>query len=170
MFTESLRTHLRGKEDVSRQTRYGRRKRIYSRFGETIQTDVPLLLEAIDEGRIDVTDLVADLPTDFEGGGLFETLAELLYELGDAVDGVNPADALDRGIYKRRSDTAREVFDRVLGDPQAAVSLREVKLMADANLIPDQANSMAINRYYQNDSLSGEDLAEIVREVWNTNP
>lgn len=164
MFTESLRMHLEGGGEASRQTQYARRKRIYSRFNETLQKDMPLLLEAVDEGRLDVDDLVAELPTGVEGQRLYVILAELLFTLAEATDGVAPEEALDQAFNNRRAETAKDVFDRLMKNPQSTLRRGELRLLNEAGFVSDAARRTALFNKFETE-LTGEDLTEAMEEA-----
>lgn len=164
MFTESLRAHLEGDEEVSRQTEYGRQRRIYSRLTEAVQKDMPLLLEALDEGRLDADDLVADLPAGGEGQKLFIQFAELLYVLAEATDSVAPEHVLESAFQRRRAETAEEVFQRLMDNPQSTLRHGELRLLTEAGFISEEARATAVYNDFPT-NLTGEDLFEAVNEA-----
>lgn len=164
MFTESLRAHLEGDEEVSRQTEYGRQQRIYSRFTEAVQKDIPLLLETLDEGRLDVDDLVAELPTGAEGQRVYVALAELLFTLAEATDGVAPEEAFDQAFNNRRAETAKDVFDRLMKNPQSTLRRGELRLLNEAGFVSDAARRTALFNNFETD-LTGADLTEAMQEA-----
>lgn len=164
MFTESLRAHLEGDEEVSRQTEYGRQRRIYSRLTEAVQKDIPLLLEALDNDRLDADDLVVDLPAGGEGQELFIQFAELLYVLAEATDSVAPEYVLELAFQRRRAETAEEVFQRLVDNPQSTLRPGELRLLNEAGFISDETRATAIYDDFPT-NLTGEDLFEAANEA-----
>ena len=166
MFTPRLREHLDGTEDVARQTAHARRNRVYERTTEALQKDMPLLLEAIEEGRIDADDLAADLPAGGEGGReLFITAAMLLYDLAAATEGVDADEVLDQAAYNRRAESAQEVFDRLMANPDSQIRGGELKLLREAGWITEEERKLAFYEYFEPGPLTGSDLTDIITEA-----